>query len=104
MLLYTSMASFQDLKDNALSYLVVAMFGMIQYDIHTMNTKIDTLMEVTAQSKIRIDNLEREVYKTSYKISTPFPPYKLPLQVNMLEVVGIRPEQDNRVKKIPNQI
>ena len=97
MLLYTSMASFQDFKDNALSYLVVGMFGMIQYDIHTMNSKIDVLMDVTAQSKVRIDNLERQVYKLGY-VPT-MPPFKLPLQVKMIEVVGIRPEQDNRIKK-----
>jgi hypothetical protein len=96
------MASFQDFKDNALSYLVVGMFGMIQYDIHTMNTKIDALMDVTSQSKVRIDNLERQVYKVG-TLHTPQPPYKLPLQVKMIEVVGIRPEQDNRIKKIPNQ-
>jgi len=100
---YTSMASFQDFKDNALSYLVVAMFGMIQYDIHTMNTKIDALMEVTAESKVRIDNLERQVYKVGI-LRSPQPPYKLPLQVKMLDVVGIRPEQDNKVRKYLTKI
>jgi len=100
---YISMASFQDFKDNALSYLVVAMFGMIQYDIHTMNTKIDALMEVTAESKVRIDNLERQVYKIG-TIHSPEPPYKLPLQVRMVEVVGIRPEQDNKVRKYLTKI
>ena len=91
------MASLQDLKDTALSYLVAGMFAMIQYDIHTMNTKIDMLVELTAESKVRIDNLERQVYRTSFAPTTP--PYKLPKQVNMMEVVATRPEQDHSVKK-----
>lgn len=102
MVYYISMASFQDFKDNALSYLVVGMFGMIQYDIHTMNTKIDVLMDVTAQSKVRIDNLERQVYKMGYMPT--MPPYKLPLQVDMTKLVAIRPEQDNKVKKYLTKI
>jgi hypothetical protein len=91
------MASFQDFKDNALSILVVGMFGMIWNDIHTMNEKMDTLVQITSESKVRIDALEREVYKSSYKV--PLPPSKLPSQVRMMEVVGIRPEQDNKVRK-----
>ena len=97
MLLYTSMASFQDIKDNALSYLVVGMVGMMWYDIRLMNTKIDTLVETTTDNKVRISGLEREVYKTSYKV--PLPPSKLPSQVRMMEVVGLRPDQEYKVKK-----
>lgn len=96
------MASFQDFKDNALSILVVGMFGMIWNDIHTMNEKMDMLVQLTAESKIRIDGLEREVYKTSYRV--PIPPSKLPSQVNMMEVVAIRPEQDYSVKKYLTKI
>lgn len=91
------MASFQDIKDNALSVLVVGMFGMIWNDIHTMNDKMDMLVQLTAESKIRIDGLEREVYKTGY--APIMPPFKLPTQVKMMEVVAIRPEQDHSVKK-----
>ena len=91
------MASFQDFKDNALSILVVGMFGMIWNDIHTMNEKMDTLVQITSESKVRIDALEREVYKSSYKV--PLPPSKLPSQIRMMEVVGLRPDQDNKVKK-----
>jgi hypothetical protein len=96
------MASFQDIKDKALSVLVVGMFGMIWNDIHTMNEKMDTLIQVTAESRVRIDGLEREVYKTGY--APTMPPFKLPKQVRMLDVVGIRPEQDNRVKKYLTKI
>ena len=97
-----SMASFQDIKDKALSFLVVGMFGMIWNDIHTMNEKMDTLIQVTTESRVRIDGLEREVYKTGY---TPtMPPFKLPTQVKMMDVVGLRPEQDNKVRKYLTKI
>jgi len=96
------MASFQDFKDNALSILVVGMFGMIWNDIHTMNEKMDMLVQITSESRVRIDGLEREVYKTSY--SVPFPPSKLPKQIKMMDVVGIRPEQDNKVRKYLTKI
>lgn len=59
-------------------------------------------MEVSAGATVRIDGLEREVYKTGY---TPLmPPYKLPNQVKMIEVVGLRPEQDNKVRKYLTKI
>lgn len=96
------MASFQDLKDNALSILVVGMFGMIWNDIHTMSEKMDALIQVTTESRIRIDGLEREVYKTGY--APTMPPFKLPTQVKMMEVVAIRPEQDNKVRKYLTKI
>lgn len=96
------MASFQDIKDKALSILVVGMFGMIWNDIHTMNEKMDTLIQVTTESRVRIDGLEREVYKTGY--APVMPPFKLPTQVKMNEVVAIRPEQDNKVRKYLTKI
>jgi hypothetical protein len=92
------MASFQDIKDNALSYLAVGMIGMMWYDIRLMNTKIDVLVETTTESKAKITALEREVFKVGILQETE-PPFKLPLQVKMMDVVGIRPEQDNRVRK-----
>ena len=100
--LFISMASFQEIKDKALSILVVGMFGMIWNDIHTMNQKMDTLIEVTTESRIRIEGLEREVYKTGY--APTMPPFKLPTQVKMMDVVGIRPEQDNKVRKYLTKI
>ena len=92
------MASFQEIKDSALSYLAVGMIGMMWYDIRLMNTKIDVLVQTTTESKAKITALEREVFKVGILQQTE-PPFKLPLQVKMMDVVGIRPEQDNRVKK-----
>lgn len=97
------MASFQDIKDKALSILVVGMFGMIWNDIHTMNEKMDTLIQVTTESRVRIDGLEREVYKTG-SIERTMPPFKLPTQVKMNEVVAIRPDEDIKIKKYLTKI
>ena len=92
------MASFQEIKDSALSYLAVGMIGMMWYDIRLMNAKIDVLVQTTTESKAKITALEREVFKVGILQQTE-PPFKLPLQVKMMDVVGIRPEQDFRVKK-----
>jgi hypothetical protein len=92
------MASFQEIKDSALSYLAVGMIGMMWYDIRLMNAKIDVLVQTTTESKAKITALEREVFKVGILQETE-PPFKLPLQVKMMDVVGIRPEQDNRVRK-----
>ncbi len=81
------MASFQDFKDSALSYVAVGVFGWFSYQLNTLNTKVDKLIEVSAGTVVRIEGLEREVYKSSYKV--PIPPSKLPSQVNMHEVVAI---------------
>ena len=86
------MASFQEFKDRALSYIVVGVFGWFGYQLNTLNSKVDKLIEVSAGTVVRIEGLEREVYKTAYKVPTP--PYKLPLQVNMHEVVAIINEND----------
>jgi hypothetical protein len=87
------MASFQDFKDKALSYLAVVMIGGIGYQLNSLNTKVDRLIEVSVSNSVRIDGLERQVYKTM-GVSTPIPPYKLPLQVNMREVVAIVNKND----------
>ena len=88
------MASFQQFKDNALSYLVTVMVAGIGYNINKLNDKMDVLLERTTANTVRIEALERQVYKTTYKISTPVPPYKLPLQVNMTETVAIIKDND----------
>jgi hypothetical protein len=88
------MASFQDFKDSFLSYIIVGVFGWFGYQLNTLNAKVDKLIEVSAGTVVRIDALEREVYKTVYKIHTPMPPYKLPLQIKMNDVVAIIQDND----------
>ena len=88
------MASFQNFKDNALSYLVVALVTGVGYKINVLDQKVDKLMEVSAGTVVRIEGLEREVFKTVYNIHTPVPPYKLPLQIKMNEVVAVINEND----------
>ena len=55
-------------------------------------------MEISTESKMRITALEREVFKTGMLQQTE-PPFKLPKQVIMHDVVALRPEQDNRIRK-----
>ena len=86
------MASFQNFKDNALSYLVVGMISVVGYKINVIEEKLDMMLERTTSNTVRIEGLERQVFKTAYKIPTP--PYKLPLQVNMHEVVAILNDND----------
>jgi|694.fasta_scaffold01183_41 uncharacterized membrane protein YoaT (DUF817 family) len=97
MLLYISMAPFESFKDKALSYLAVTMIAGVGYQLNVLTQKVDKLMEVSAGTVVRIEGLEREVYKTGY--APTMPPFKLPEQVKMLDVVGIRPEQDTKIKK-----
>ena len=88
------MASFQDFKDKALTGVVAFAFGMMWYDIREMKTDLKTLIAQTSESKTKIESLEREVYKKSIGLNAPIPPYKLPLQVDMREVVAIVNKND----------
>ena len=93
------MASFQNFKDNALSYLAIALITGVGYKINVLDQKVDRLMEASAGTVVRIEGLEREVFKTVYNIHTPVPPYKLPLQVKMNEVVAVINKNDLTPKK-----
>lgn len=95
-----NMASFQDFKDNALSYVATGMITWFGYQLNTLNGKVDKLIEVSAGTVVRIEGLEREVYKTS-DINSPMPPYKLPLQVRMTEVAAIL--NDNNLTPINDE-
>ena len=56
--------------------------------MNEMRTDIKQLLEQTASHSARIDNLERETYKTAYKV--PVPPIdkrRLPLQHEMVAVL-----------------
>ena len=69
---------------------------IIWHDVSEMKADIKQLIVQSNVDKTRIDNLEREVYKTG--VRTPTPPSKLPLQVDMRQVVAIRPEEDDDEK------
>ena len=66
---------------------------MIWHDISEMKADIKQLIVQSNVDKTRIDNLEREVYKTGLRVPTP--PSKLPLQVDMCQVLAIRPDEDD---------
>lgn len=88
------MASFQDFKDKALTGVVAFAFGMMWYDIREMKNDVKTLIVQTSESRAKIEALERSVYKQSASLSSSMPPYKLPLQVNMLETFAIMSKND----------
>lgn len=92
--IFIHMASFQDFKDKALTGVVAFAFGMMWYDIREMKNDLKTLIVQTSESRTKIEALEREVYKTSVGLNVPVPPYKLPLQVDMHEVVAIVNKND----------
>ena len=93
------MASFQDFKDKALTGVVAFAFGMMWYDIREMKNDLKTLISQTSENRTKIESLERNVYKTSISLDTPFPPYKLPKQVDMREVVAIINKNDLNPKE-----
>jgi hypothetical protein len=68
---------------------------MIWHDISEMKTDIKQLIVQSNVDKTRINNLEREIYKTGFKVPTP--PSKLPLQVDMRQVVAIKQDEDDKV-------
>ena len=73
---------------------------IIWHDVNEMKTDIKQLIVQSNVDKTRIDNLEREVYKTG--VRTPTPPSKLPLQVDMRQVVAIKPEEDDEKYRLYN--
>jgi hypothetical protein len=89
--------------DNTIEQLKVYLFPtvisimsiMIWHDVSEMKSDIKQLIVQSNVDKTRIDNLERQVYKTGYKVPTP--PSKLPLQVDMRQVFAIRQDEDDKV-------
>ena len=79
---------------------ITIMSIMIWHDVNEMKTDIKQLIVQSNVDKTRIDNLEREVYKTGYKVPTP--PSKLPVQVDMRQVVAIKPEEDDEKYRLYN--
>lgn len=83
------MASFQDFKDKALVAVVTFAIGMMWYDIREMRTDVKLLLEQSASSKVKIENLERATFgKTAYE--EPFPPSdhnRKPLKNEMVAVI-----------------
>lgn len=83
------MASFQQYKDQIMVGAVTLLGSMIWMDVREMKDDMKNLLQQVASDKVRIDNLEREVFKTSaYKV--PVPPIdqrQLPLKHEMVAVL-----------------
>jgi hypothetical protein len=88
------MATFQNFKDNALSYVVGLIVGMVWYDVREVKNDVKTLIIQTSESKAKIEALERSVYKPTSALHVPTPPYKLPLQVDMRNVLAVINKND----------
>lgn len=65
------MTTFHEFKDKALIGLFTFIVGMMWYDIKEMKQDIKTLVISNSENKTRLDALERQVYKTTYRV--PFP-------------------------------
>lgn len=69
---------------------LVSILGiMIWHDVNEVKQDVKLLMAQSNIDKTRIDNLERMVYKQTAGITSSNPPYKLPSQVNLLEMVAV---------------
>ena len=71
--------------------LVSILAMMIWNDVNEIKADVKMLMAQSNIDKTRIDNLERQVYKTSSSYPAPIPPISV-----VKEVVGILP--DNKLK------
>jgi hypothetical protein len=82
------MASFQQYKDQIMVGAITLLGSMIWMDVREMKDDMKNLLQQVASDKVRIDNLEREVFKTAYKV--PVPPIDqrhLPLKHEMVAVL-----------------
>ena len=72
---------------------IVSILGMMIWsDVNEIKADVKVLMAQSNIDKTRIDNLERQVYKSTARSTEQ--PYKLPNQVNMHEVLAIINKND----------
>jgi len=83
----------EQLKAYLFPTVISIMSIMIWHDVSEMKADVKQLIVQSNVDKTRIDNLEREIYKTGLR--APTPPSKLPLQVDMRQVVAIKPDEDD---------
>lgn len=83
---------------------LVSILGiMIWQDVNEVKQDVKLLMAQSNIDKTRIDNLERSVYTNKQhlvSIRIPHPPNKLPSQVFYHEMVAIKPDHDEEIKRI----
>ncbi len=95
--------SFQAFKNWIFPGLVSILGMMIWQDVSEIKSDVKALMAQSNIDKTRIDNLERAVYTNkqhSVSIRIPHPPNKLPSQVFYHEMVAIKPDHDEEIKRI----
>jgi hypothetical protein len=70
--------SFQKLKDWAFPVLITGLATMIYHDLSEMRTDIKILIAQGSADHIRIDNLERQLYKATNYNYPSMPPTEIP--------------------------
>lgn len=80
---------------------LVSILGvLIWQDVNEIKSDVKMLMAQSNVDKTRIDNLERVVYaKASLGYSIPNPPNKLPSQVVYQEMVALKPNHDEELRR-----
>lgn len=77
----------QKLKDWAFPVIITGLATMIYHDIVEMRTDIKTLISEVSADHIRIDNLERQVYKTNAVNYPSMPPVDEPAFIKRVAIV-----------------
>jgi hypothetical protein len=77
--------------------LISALGMMIWNDVNEIKADVKALMAQSNIDKTRIDNLEREVYKTGLNYKSPFPPADYPKDLKIRPVAIMNKDEDDDV-------
>lgn len=96
----TKTDSVQALKAWIFPSLVSILGVLIWQDVNEIKSDVKMLMAQSNIDKTRIDNLERVVYaKAVVSYSIPNPPNKLPSQIYYDEMVALKPNHDEELRR-----
>lgn len=84
--------SFQKLKDWAFPVLITGLATMIYHDLIEMRADIKTLIAQGSADHIRIDNLERQLYKATNYDYPSMPPPEIPVFITREAVIPKKEE------------
>ena len=87
-------STYNQFKNWVFPSLVSVLGMMIWNDVVEIKTDVKALIAQSSVDKTRIDNLEREVYKTNISYKSPFPPADFPKGVLRSEMIAIINKND----------
>lgn len=91
------MATFNEFKEKVLFALLSVVAAMMWYDIKEMKGDIKTLIIENAETKSRLINLERQVYKSSmYKVPIPIDRTPVAQMHNLYAILNKEDEDSNQ--------